>query len=133
MVKLYSIAKFDSAIKEDWTSDKDKNPVIVDTAGFISLDVQIAKFEQSGVRAKYRSDMFDSQDLRDMYLGPNTRIFADDDIETINEKVALQNKMKEDMIMRYYQAQKREAEKQNSGISKPMPSEAKAEGEEMAE
>lgn len=133
MVKLYSIDKFDIPVVEDWTSDKDKNPLIVDTAGFIPLDVQIAKFEQSGVRAKYRSDMFDSQDMRDMYLGPNTRIFADDDIETINEKVAIQNKMKEDMMMRYYQAQKREAENQNSGISKPMASEAKPEGEEMAE
>lgn len=85
---------------KDWTCDEDLNPYITETAGFVPLDVQIQKFEQAGIRAKFTSDMFDSQDLRDMYLGPNTRIFADDDLETINEKLEAQEAIRQSIIQR---------------------------------
>ena len=57
---------------KDWTCDADLNPYITETAGFIPLDVQIQKFEQAGTRAKFTSDMFDSQYLRESLISPVT-------------------------------------------------------------
>lgn len=92
-MKLYDAKAitWNEPIPDDFTKDKELNPYIVETAGFIPLDVQIQKFEQAGVRARFRSDMFDSSDYRDMYLNENLRINSSDDEIDIERKVKLQN------------------------------------------
>lgn len=106
-MKKYTVDKYDLPL-HDWTEDKEKNPYIVETAGFQPLEVQIQRFEQAGVRAKFRSEMFDSQDYRDMYLGPDTRITADDDLEEIERKIENQNYVRQAILaqrQREYQEQ----------------------------
>lgn len=117
--------------KPDWTCDEDKNPYITCTEGFVPLDVQIAKFEQSGVRAKYRSEMFDSEDMRDMYLGPNTRIYADDDLETINEKLEARENIRRAILLRYQKEQQELLKKQNSESSGNAKASSVANGESV--
>lgn len=114
MLKAKPVLWDKSLEKPDWTCDEDKNPYITTTEGFVPLDVQIAKFEQSGIRAKYRSEMFDSDDMRDMYLGPNTRIYADDDLETINEKLEARENIRREIYMRYQKQMEEQMKKQNS-------------------
>lgn len=117
MLKLKPILWDKSLEKPDWTTDAEKNPYITTTEGFVPLDVQIAKFEQSGIRAKFRSEMYDSDDMRDMYLGPNTRIYADDDLETINEKLEAREKIRQEIIIRYQKQMQEQMKKQNSESS----------------
>lgn len=92
MQKYYSDDTYEIEKPEvkDWTMDKKLNPVITDTAGFIPLDVQIQKFEQSGRRARFSSDMFDSSDYRDAYLSPDLRINPEDDEIDMQRKFELQ-------------------------------------------
>lgn len=102
-MKLYKIEKDDRKL-EDWTMNEDKNPYICETAGFKPLEVQIQEFEQAGVRARFRSEMFDSQDYRDMYMQPDTRITGDDDIETVYEKLRIQRQIQNDIMKRHQKA-----------------------------
>lgn len=96
-------------VHDDFTKDKEMNPYIVETAGFVPLDVQIQKFEQAGVRARFRSDMFDSSDYRDMYLNEDLRINPSDDEIDVERKIKLQNFVKNKIL----EAKSRGSEKQS--------------------
>lgn len=85
-------------VKEDWTEDKEKNPLIVETAGFIPLEVKFKRFEQAGLKSQFSATEFTSSDYREMYLGPNTEIYMTDDFEEITEKLALQEIVKQNII-----------------------------------
>ena len=78
---------------DGWTSVKDKNPLQVETAGFVPLPVKMERFIQNGLIAQFNSSDFDSHDYRDMYLSPDTQILPSDDLETIQEKLNLQQKI----------------------------------------
>lgn len=82
----------------NFTKDKELNPIIVETAGFIPLEVKFKRFEQAGLKAQFNASEFTSSDFRDMYLGPNTEIYPNDDLETILEKEALQEKIKLEIL-----------------------------------
>lgn len=84
----------------DFTHDKELNPLIVETAGFIPLDVKFKRFEQAGVKAQFHVSEFTSSDYRDMYLGPNTEIYPTDDLETILEKEALQEQIRLEILQK---------------------------------
>lgn len=97
-MRIFEIEKWDKKNVQDWTTDKKKNPYITDTAGFVPLQVQIQKFEQSGIRARFRSEMFDSSDFRDMYLQPDLMINSEDDEIDIQEKLDKQRFVKEQIF-----------------------------------
>ena len=66
---------------DDWNNlerqsgwQPEKNPVIVETAGFVPLEVRFKRFEENGIRAQFSAAEFSSSDLRDIYLHPDFQI-----------------------------------------------------------
>lgn len=92
-MKEYVIDKY-SPKYASFTDDKELNPVIVETAGFVPLEVKFKQFEQNGLQAQFNVSEFTSSDYRDMYLGPNTEILPTDDLEEIQAKLELQNEVR---------------------------------------
>lgn len=69
---------------EKWNED------IVETAGFIPLEVRFKQMEQAGFQAQFFEQEFSSKDVRDMYLNhPEFDITGEDDIEEALEKIEL--------------------------------------------
>lgn len=69
---------------EDWNED------IVETAGFIPLEVRFKQMEQAGFRAQFFESEFSSKDVTDMYLNhPEFDITPEDDVEEAYEKMQL--------------------------------------------
>lgn len=66
------------------------NKKLVDTAGFVPLQVRIKQFLISGEQAKLSSEMFDSDDWRYMYenVSDNT-LEVGDDIEDVKDKLSV--------------------------------------------
>lgn len=87
---------------------------IVETAGFIPLEVRFKQMEQAGYRARFFESEFSSRDVTDMYLNhPEFDITDEDDIEDAMEKVMLRQayieSVKEDVRKRAeIEAQKQE-------------------------
>lgn len=63
------------------------NEYIVETAGFVPLEVKMKQFEQNGIIAQFMTSDFTSNDYRDIYLNPDFEINPEDDLEDINEKL----------------------------------------------
>ena len=71
---------------EGWNED------IVETAGFIPLEVRFKQMEQAGYRAQFFESEFSSKDVSDMYLNhPEFDLTPEDDIEEAMEKMELRN------------------------------------------
>lgn len=69
---------------EGWDED------IVETAGFIPLEVRFKQMEQAGIRAQFFESEFGSKDFTDMYLNhPEFDLTPEDDIEEAMEKIEL--------------------------------------------
>lgn len=66
---------------------KDKNKVIVETAGFVPLEVKFKQFEQNGIINQLHNSDFTSSDYRDMYLHEDFDITPEDDLEEAHEKL----------------------------------------------
>lgn len=63
---------------------------IVETAGFVPLEVRFKQMEQAGIRAQFHESEFTSRDMSDMYLNhPEFDLTPEDDIEEAMEKIAL--------------------------------------------
>lgn len=63
---------------------------IVETAGFVPLEVRFKQMEQAGYRARFFESEFTSKDVTDMYLNhPEFDITDEDDMEDAMEKVML--------------------------------------------
>lgn len=78
---------------------------IVETAGFIPLEVRFKQMEQAGIRAQFFENEFTSHDVTDMYLNhPEFDITPEDDIEEAMEKIQLReayiNSVKEEVRKR---------------------------------
>lgn len=80
-------------LKADFTEDKELNPCIVETAGFVPLEVKFKQFEQNGFRAQFTEDQFTSSELRDIYLSPDLQIYPCDDLIDIEEKLNAQREL----------------------------------------
>ena len=66
------------------------NEDIVETAGFIPLEVRFKQMEQAGMRAQFFESEFGSKDFTDMYLNhPEFDLTPEDDIEEAMEKIQL--------------------------------------------
>lgn len=108
MLKVCKCELWD-AKQKDWTQDMKLNPYITETAGFVPLEVQIQKFQQSGLRARFTSDMFDSTDYHDMYLHPDVRVSSSDDLETMQEKFEMQRYLREKIARQKMQGMQRQS------------------------
>lgn len=71
---------------------------ICETAGFVDLETRFKRMEQSGYVAQLHVSQFDTQDMRDIFLGEDTEIYADDDEDTIMRKLALQDKKRREIV-----------------------------------
>lgn len=71
---------------------------IVETAGFVDIETRFKRLEQSGYVAHFFREMFDTSDEREIYLGEDTQIYGDDDEETVNKKLYLQEMKKQEII-----------------------------------
>lgn len=90
-MKRYKLEKLSDKENETFSfivADED-NPVLVETAGFVPLEVKFKRFEEAGIRAQYSASEFDSDDLKQLYLNPDFSISQYDDLETIQEKLML--------------------------------------------
>lgn len=93
---------------EGWDED------IVETAGFIPLEVRFKQMEQAGFRAQFFESEFTSKDVSDMYLNhPEFDITGEDDIEEAMEKIRLReeyiNQVKQEVIRRKAEEEKASA------------------------
>lgn len=93
---------------------KENNEYIVETAGFIPLEVKLKQFETNGLVAQFLTSDFDSNDYRDIYLNPDFNISPEDDFEDIQEKLAMQREY----------AEKIKAAKSNGNNEPPAAAEA---------
>lgn len=67
-----------------------ENKKLVDTAGFVPLDVRIKQFLISGEQAKFSAEMFDSDDWRYMFNNINENALElSDDVEDVHRKLAV--------------------------------------------
>lgn len=65
-----------------------ENKILVDTAGFVPLDVRIKEFILSGEQSKLSAEMFDSDDWRYMFDHVNgNSLEVGDDIEDVSRKL----------------------------------------------
>lgn len=92
--------KSEKIVENDWTTNKDTNPLIVETAGFIPLEVKFKRFEQNGIRAQFFASEFTSSDYRDMYLSPDLSINLGDDLEDVQMKFELQEQRRNEILQR---------------------------------
>lgn len=76
---------------------EDNNDYIVETAGFVPLEVKMKQFEQNGFIAQFLVSDFDSNDYRNIYLNPDFNITPEDDLEDIQEKLAAQRSYAEEI------------------------------------
>lgn len=74
---------------------KENNDYIVETAGFVPLEVKMKQFENNGIVAQFLTSDFDSNDYRDIYLHPDFNIYPEDDFEDIQEKLSAQREYAE--------------------------------------
>lgn len=96
--------------KERFYADlSEGNEVIVETAGFVPLEVKLKRFEQNGMLMQFNENEFTSSDLRSIYLNPDFDITPEDDFEEVQEKLYAQ------------QVYKNELKKKTSGIVEDNP------------
>lgn len=77
---------------------KENNPYICETAGYEPLEVKFKRFEQNGIVAALNQSMFNSHDLREIYLNhPEFDITPEDELEDINEKMIAQQEYLQEM------------------------------------
>lgn len=80
------------------TLPEETNERIVETAGFVPLEVKFKQFEQNGIRAQLTASDFDAQDMRQIYFGENNIIYPDDDIEVVNAKLLRQEMTRQQIL-----------------------------------
>lgn len=104
MAKVTEINKY-AYVMEDWCMPTLVKPegwdeVIVETAGFVPLEVRFKQMELAGYRAQFQASDFTSSDLRDIYLAPDLSYSEDDELEDILEKERMRSALIEQIRQR---------------------------------
>lgn len=104
MAKVNDINNY-AYVKEDWCMPTIEEPdgwneVIVETAGFVPLEVRFKQMELAGYRAQFQASDFTSSDLRDIYLAPDLSYSEDDELEDIMEKERMRSALIEQIRQR---------------------------------
>lgn len=86
-MKKYKIDYFSEDDVLSLSAELGDNPVIVETAGFVPLDVKLKRFEQSGQLMQFQTSEFTANDYRELYMNPDFDITPDDDYEDVQEKL----------------------------------------------
>lgn len=87
-VKTYEV----QLLKDPFYADlSEHNERLVETAGFIPLDVKLKRFEQAGIAAQYHTSEFTSNDFRNLYANPDFELYPDDELEEVQEKLKAYN------------------------------------------
>lgn len=73
---------------EKWVKPEGYDEKIVETAGFVPLEVRFQRLIESGQQMRLRAEEFDSVDMRKIYLDDEYRIEPDDELEEIYAKMA---------------------------------------------
>lgn len=75
------------------------NKILVDTAGFVPLEVRIKQMLLSGEMAKINAEMYDSDDWRYMYDNVNQNALeVGDDVEDVASKLSLVLKRRNEIL-----------------------------------
>lgn len=124
----YKIFKFSKAevMARSSVIPEEENNVIVETAGFVPLDVRFKQMEQNGILARLNAQEFSLgvDDLRQLYFGAETEITQYDDLEDVQEKLYNQNVLKQQLYNEYLKSQKQNI---SSETEKNHPEEQKEE------
>lgn len=85
----FALARTAERLKKDnvWKDPEDWNEQLVETAGFVPLEVRFQRLVEAGQRVQLKAQEFDSVDMRKLYLDDEFRIEPDDELEDIYEKM----------------------------------------------
>lgn len=86
---MFKIAagKSSTKVRSEWSEPENWNEDIVETAGFVPLEVRFRKLQENGQRIILEAKEFDSVDMRKLYLDDEFRIEPDDELEEIQVKL----------------------------------------------
>lgn len=112
MAKVSEVNKY-AYVKEDWCMPTIEEPdgwdeLIVETAGFVPLEVRFKQMELAGYRAQFQASDFTSSDLRDIYLAPDLSYSEADELEDIMEKERMRSALIEQIRQRNTQQTEKE-------------------------
>lgn len=85
----FALARTSERLKKDkmWKDPQEWHEQLVETAGFVPLEVRFQRLVESGQRVQLQAQEFDSVDMRKLYLDDEFRIEPDDELEDIYEKM----------------------------------------------
>lgn len=123
--KIFKFSKSEVVARSSFIPEEE-NKVIVETAGFVPLDVRFKQMEQNGIVARLNEQEFSLgvDDLRQLYFGAETEITQYDELEDVQEKLYNQNVLKQQLYNEYMESQKQNI---NSETEKINPEEQKEE------
>lgn len=84
---------------------------LVETAGFVPLEVRFKQMEQNGLIAQFQLGELSPEDLRQIYLSEEFEVKPDDELEEALEKVARRNELQRLLIEERKKAQTEEEAK----------------------
>ena len=91
MAKTIEHFDYDAFVKKAQKElPEDFGKVVVETAGFVPLEVRFKRMQENGIIAQFHEGDFTSSDWRDIYLNhPDFDIDENDELEDIQEKQAM--------------------------------------------
>lgn len=92
---------------------------LVDTKGFVPLEVKFKQLEEAGLQAQFNVSDLDSSQIRQVFLNPDFEITPDDDLEDIQEKLYQRELFKQQLMA---QNAKRDEKSQNDAKTQKEPS-----------
>lgn len=136
MSKITKKIYFQEPLQADFNSEDMRlydlsNKRIVDTKGFVPLEVKFKQFEQGGILAQLRADEFTSHNYREMYLSPDMEINQWDDLEEIQDKLALQQEFRMKILAKTSAFS--EDEDSRGSVANEQKSESKEKGEVLVD
>lgn len=93
--------------------------VLVDTKGFVPLEVKFKQLEEAGIKAEFNVADLDSSQIRQVFLNPDFEITPDDDLEEIQDKLYQRELFKQQLMA---QNAKRDENSQNDAKKQNEPS-----------
>lgn len=71
---------------------------LVETAGFVPLEVRMRQMEQAGYVAQFQASDFTSSDMRAIWLNPDFEILPGDDLEEVERKTQLREQFRQELL-----------------------------------
>lgn len=72
--------------------------ILVDTKGFVPLEVKFKQLEEAGIKAEFNMAELDSSQIRQVFLNPDFEITPDDDYEEIQDKLYQRELFKQQLM-----------------------------------